>query len=727
MTPPIIVLLSKDSSRDIPMISFEIASDHVLFRLEWQNKQGFREMILPKPTLASEANLKIICNETAKTSERFANYTKISRIKALKRILTFAANEEVALPAPNSKKWDVFVNEHYIYHLSHPEKTDSNDDKDFDTMWAEWTQAAQLYKGFKHKHIIPSDTVIPVMWQPEIQEDEGSADVLDSVEAYLWPLTDVNNLWPKSYLVDKGLNVSTDRFLDTLQSAIEHRSQTIVQACEEYWNKVTECHRIGEGLINSISPERIEAVLESENFYIDGRYIADPVRADGAAWFLAVIDHYFLKTDQLKCISYVALKTIPFFKPFCRNPRIQGRMHLELRRVAGRCGAPIQSINETLNRLLGHLSTRDCGAAAAILIAENPRFNPHPLRHADYLSEDDKPIHYYNSELGQLMWSVSKSRARSRKVSALPPLSLKIYTEVVKATMKARIRLMLNGDETYRKLFITCSKEWVGLTTNFDNILTTKLGVSLYKAMESELSHGDVAKEIFSLKRIRGSQSLIAFLKEGTYQAASNTLGTSIAVVMRRYIPVWLKYRWNIRILRTFQTKLIILATKGRPWHQAATDFLTESELFNFIIREAAASTAHDPVSLDLKRYASELTEDAVRHLVKHLASHKMILQLDPPSLAAVFQFAEMFVGKTTRDYEDPATGLTGDSILTLAHLLHCTYEISKDPNMNGAIMGNIAGLSIPYFQEVYTEALTLKSELSAKAHSASIIVKATK
>ncbi|MFP0194992.1 hypothetical protein ACKJSM_07420 [Pseudomonas sp. PHC1] len=697
------------------MILFQIAADHILFQLTWQNKKRSRDMELPRPPLASETILTSICNETVRICQRFARITSTHRINALKRILGYATAQGKELPALSSKEWKVFINEHYIYHLSHPEKLNEDGDKILETMRAEWRQILYLYKNLKQRHIIPLDIVIPTMKQPIIPDDETGADVLDSVEETLWPLTNVNDLWPKTYLVDKSLNISTDKFLDKLQSDLHSRTETIVLACEAYWENVVICQRIGESLIKSIPVEKIEEVLSSGNFYVNHRYIADAYNPDGAAWFLAMIEYFFLQTGELDAISYKAMKKIPFFRPFCRNSYMRARMDKELRKIAGAHGAPTKNINETLNRLLGYLSARDCGAAAAILTAENPKFNPHALRAADYLSDDDKPIHYYNSELGQLMWSVSKPRAKSRKISALPPRSHKIYVELVKATMKARIRLMLAGDINYRKMFLTSSYEWVGLSSSLDQILTTKLGVSLYQTLETELTNGDVSRKIFTLKRIRGTQALISFLKEGTYQAAANTLGNSIAVIIVRYIPKWLKQRWNVRILRTFQTKLIVLATKGKPWHFAASDFLTQNDLFNFIIREATVSVASDPLSIDLKRYAAELTEDAVHHLVERLVNHKVILKLDATSLAAIFLFAEMHNSPQKKQYEDADTGITEDSITTLARLLHCAYDISKDPSAKGTIIGNIAGLSVPYFQAVYVEALELKSELAKK------------
>ncbi|RMU19905.1 hypothetical protein, partial [Pseudomonas savastanoi] len=215
-----------------------------------------------------------------------------------------------------------------------------------------------------------------------------------------------------------------------------------------------------------------------------------------------------------------------------------------------------------------------------------------------------------------------------------------------------------------------------------------------------------------------------SFLKEGTYQAAANTLGNSIAVIIVRYIPKWLKQRWNVRILRTFQTKLIVLATKGTPWHVAATDFLTDKDLFDFIIRQATEiDLASDPVSVDLKRYASELTEDAAEYLVNRLIKHNVILKLDVTSLAAIFLFAERRANSPIKYYVDDASGIDENSIITLSHLLHCAYDISKDPKATGAVLTSIAGLSIPQFQAVYVEALEVKATLDNQVEKINTMV----
>ncbi|MEG7744715.1 hypothetical protein U2242_15205, partial [Listeria monocytogenes] len=90
--------------------------------------------------LASETILTSICNETVRICQRFAHITRTHRINALKSVLGYATDQEKGLPALGSKEWKVFINEHYIYHLSHPEKLNKDGDKILETMRAEWRQ-----------------------------------------------------------------------------------------------------------------------------------------------------------------------------------------------------------------------------------------------------------------------------------------------------------------------------------------------------------------------------------------------------------------------------------------------------------------------------------------------------------------------------------------------------------------------------------------------------------
>lgn len=66
------------------------------------------------------------------------------------------------------------------------------------------------------------------------------------------------------------------------------------------------------------------------------------------AWFLAVVDYYFMKTDKLQYINYELMKEIPFLRPICNNAKIQARMNERIKEVAGGYGAPMARTNETL-------------------------------------------------------------------------------------------------------------------------------------------------------------------------------------------------------------------------------------------------------------------------------------------------------------------------------------------------------------------------------------------
>lgn len=260
------------------------------------------------------------------------------------------------------------------------------------------------------------------------------------------------------------------------------------------------------------------------------------------------------------------------------------------------------------------------------------------------------------------------------------------------------------------------------MCNSIDQIFSTDLGESLYSVLETDLLAVGVSKKSFSLKRIRGTQALIAFLKEGTYQAVANTLGNSIAVVKSHYIPKWLMNRWNVRILRVFQTKMIVLATKDKPWQVEASDFLTKEDLFKFVINAAEESATSDPISVSLQRYAAELTEDAMKYVVQPLLNHKMILRLDAPTFAAIFLFSEFHARKPQQAYyTDQRTGLSADSVITLANLLHAAYEFSVENARESQLFTSITGLSITHFINEYNAALKIKSQLADQIEAATV------
>lgn len=703
------------------MHSYELTPTQIIFRSEWPGKKGLRETKIPRPALTSEESLHMLCRHVLQLCNRGTRFSAAQRIRILKHLLRFASKASKIIPIPGDPDWRAFIYEHFIFHLSHTEKLRGNDDKSDESLRVEWRGALVLYKHLKQQGIIPRNIVLPLMKEVGYGGDESASGALDSCEEQLWDLTDPEVLWPKTFLIDKDLNITTDKFLENLQYKLTKRSEGIISACRRYWDKLIYCQTIGASLINSIPPSKIKQVLESGDFYINGKHIADPRNPDGVAWFLAVIDYHFMQTGELKFISYELMKAIPFLRPICSSDKILARMNKKIREVAGEYTVPMTRINETLNRLLGHISARDCAAAAAILIAENPVFTSISLQESDYLSTNDVPVHYYNSDLDCLMWSVSKPRAKTRKVSPLTPAGLQIYTDVVRATFKARLHLMRNNNPDYRKLFLTSSFNWVGMNATINTMFTGPQEFNLYTVLETELTEAGVFKKSFSLKRIRGTQGLIAFLREGTYQAVATTLGNSIAVVKAHYIPKWLMSRWNIRILRVFQTKLIVLATKNKPWQIEACDFLTKEDLFKFVTNSAIEAETSDPISRDLKRYASEITEDAAKFLIEPLIRHKVILNLDPFAFAATFLFAEMhnLTKSRNKQYQDKKTGISAESLVTLANLLHATYESCLDNKSCNPIINNITGLSASSFQQIYTQALAIKSELSQKVSSA--------
>ncbi|MFP3849038.1 hypothetical protein [Pseudomonas sp. W5-01] len=706
------------------MYTFEITSTQILFRATWLNKKGFRETSCPRPPFMTLERLMLICEHTMEMCQRGTRFTATHFFTIFKHVVRFATQNKSDFPAPGHSDWKIFIHEHFIFHLSHPEKLSGTGDKERVSMQAQWRHAHDFYERLKQKQIVPYNIDIPRIRKLNHLDELGSEDILDSVQETFSTMGSANEFWPKTFLIDKDLNTPADEFLSNLQSQLVRRSEGIISACQGYWDKVVDCQAIGAGLIESISKDKLLDVLGSGVFQESGVHLAHPDSPEGLAWFLAVTDYCFQESHELEFISYELMTEIPFFRQICNNPNLLARMTDRIKAVAGENGAPLTRVNETLNRLLGHISARDCAAAAAIIIADNPKFTPTALREADYLSADDKPFHHFNSELGCMMWSVSKPRARGRKVSALSPRSAKVYAQVVRATLKSRWKLMSKGDPNYRKLFLTSTFKWVGMSTAIGSAFAGELGISLFDALEAELVAAGVSKKSFGLKRIRGAQGMIAFLKEGTYQSVANTLGNSIAVVKSHYVPSWLKRRWNVRILRIFQTKLVVLATQTKPWAVAASDFLNKEDLFKFVINAAHAAEGRDPISISLRRYATQLTEDAAEFVIEPLLLHKMMLKLDANVFAAIFMFAEMHSSPlSTEEWcDDLISGLSADSIVTLSRLLHAAYEASIEETKLSPALQSITGFSLPKFQVTYLEALQIKAKLSSKISSAEVL-----
>ncbi|MCH5518691.1 hypothetical protein [Pseudomonas syringae] len=706
------------------MYTFEITSTQILFRATWLNKKGFRETSCPRPPFMTLERLMLICEHTMDMCQRGTRFTATHFFTIFKHIVRFATQNKSDFPAPGHSDWKIFIHEHFIFHLSHPEKLSGTGDKERVSMQAQWRHAHDFYERLKQKQIVPYNIDIPRIRKLNHLDEPGSEDILDSVQETFSTMGSANEFWPKTFLIDKDLNTPADEFLSNLQSQLVRRSEGIISACQGYWDKVVDCQAIGAGLIESISKDKLLDVLGSGVFQENGVHLAHPDSPEGLAWFLAVTDYCFQESHELEFISYELMTEIPFFRQICNNPNLLARMTDRIKAVAGENGAPLIRVNETLNRLLGHISARDCAAAAAIIIADNPKFTPTALREADYLSADDKPFHHFNSELGCMMWSVSKPRARGRKVSALSPRSAKVYAQVVRATLKSRWKLMSKGDPNYRKLFLTSTFKWVGMSTAIGSAFAGELGISLFDALEAELVAAGVSKKSFGLKRIRGTQGMIAFLKEGTYQSVANTLGNSIAVVKSHYVPSWLKRRWNVRILRIFQTKLVVLATQTKPWAVAASDFLNKEDLFKFVINAAHAAEGRDPISISLRRYATQLTEDVAEFVIEPLLLHKMMLKLDANVFAAIFMFAEMHSSPlSTEEWcDDLISGLSADSIVTLSRLLHAAYEASIEETKLSPALQSITGFSLPKFQVTYLEALQIKAKLSSKISSVEVL-----
>lgn len=101
-----------------------------------------------------------------------------------------------------------------------------------------------------------------------------------------------------------------------------------------------------------------------------------------------------------------------------------------------------------------------------------------------------------------------------------------------------------------------------------------------------------------SLSVLRATVGIITFLRTGSLAVTSMILGNSIEVTESNYVPRWLVRRFGNRTLRILAQKLIVVATHGHPWAQAASDFLHSDDLHRFIVRILNEATGNDPFAV---------------------------------------------------------------------------------------------------------------------------------
>ncbi|HEE9764831.1 TPA: hypothetical protein R8F97_005837, partial [Pseudomonas putida] len=536
------------------MLSYEIAQESLIFK--WDDDESitgqryrtikFSSYIAAPALVAFAEAIVAICNRQAIVSST-------SCIYAGRFIFEHIARQKKEFP-PNRDGWDNFLLTHYECHLRFTDTRLENRVK-------VWTAITAIYRRLQRKGFIPDDAYIPNESSSIGLLDESLEQPLGHEIVNVTPPKSFDYLLPKKYLVESGLSMADDEYLLGLKRTLELRASTILSCCTDYWDRMLSCHEKGKEIYSAISNQRVEDILNSGKYYVDGYHLGDLETPNGIFWFLAVARHYITKTEKLKTTSMVNLCRLPFYQGILSKERKKNLFSKKIISLAEDSKTQPLQFSEALSRLLGLLSPRDCAVACAILASENPRFNPTSLTNVRLYSKNGTFYLRGNSDTKRITLSVSKPRARSRKESVLPPLSAKIVTDVINCTQTARSHLISERKSGWRKLFLTSTRRKLGRYASFITALNTARGLTLIHMYKAEFEKIGISSDLLTLFRIRCTQGILEFLRNGSIQRVADLLGNTFAVVERCYIPRWLKYRWGTRLLRVLQQKIILVAT----------------------------------------------------------------------------------------------------------------------------------------------------------------------
>lgn len=535
-----------------------------------------------------------------------------------------------------------------------------------------WNSAAQIIKELSRMGVIPHAVRIPNA-KSNSRTDENSSPPLGYQSEKIPLVTAIEEILPKKFLVELDLDKPDDLYLTQFKQELETSVTLVSNALNNYWEEILTTHSIGKALMDSIPALGRDQIIKANGIGADGIHVCAPSSPRGLVipWLLTLLKHNFEKG------LITAISATEFFK--VSTGLGLGRVNKlfqSLKAICPRRYMKAKVANEYASRLIGLLSVVDCNAAIAVLVINNPVLTPESIGVADLYMENGDCYVQVDTEEGLVRFSVSKSRAGSRKVAYLNKISRDILAKVVECT--ATVRQLLKADKRpdWTRLFIYFSSRGpasrasqISNNNEDKNSLKTRLAADL-TSIRGELD--------LSPRVLRATQGIITFLRTGSLAVTSLVLGNSIAVTESNYIPKWLVNRFANRTLRILAQKAIVVATHGHPWALAATDFTTPEQLHRFIVRILSEAIGNDPFAVVARRRLSNVNNHSTALPAK---SGDLHFHINSEILAALYAYESQVATMPSEEQLKihPETQLSHQAVCNIARLSRLAAELDID------------------------------------------------
>lgn len=561
-----------------------VGSQLQITRFDIRFRSGVSCKVIDAPLTISSRLLSRIGEVVISYCAGGAFHTNTADLTALDQIFRYLKNEFGGWPS--DEEWPIAI---YNFFTHHYDEAATVAGRNPQSSRQSWSTISRILFALMDSHIIP-DCPVPPASLPRrrgIRQSKESFVLGEKFET-VEPANDSTPTWPKAFLTDVSYTEDTDQFFEIVLQQLETVSNTVFRACQQYWEDMLNSHQLGQELIAKVTEDDLMAEINGPTWSQQNKHgkkfhLAHPAMPNGLNFFLAAVEYFFLETDQLNALNWRELAKIPFLAPVTRNSEIQKAITQQLIKKI-QCEDQKLQFPEILGRALGLLSTRDCAAAAAILIHEQPRYTPEALETANAYTKSGKleiVVSLASGHKHAVM--LDKPRAHSKKGGMLTDLAFTVYEQIAECSSRLRKKVLQTQPTVARKLFLIATRDGFGHTGRLQSSFNSTAKPSVYDTAVEEMKLAGLTRDTFTLSRVRNTQGILEWLKTGSTLCMSILMGNSEDTVRNNYIPEWLMRRMNERIARRFQQKTIILATANTEWQLEASDFKTSDQLYKFV------------------------------------------------------------------------------------------------------------------------------------------------
>lgn len=612
--------------------------------------------------------------------------TTIAHTTSLKSIINFLTLKKINLP--NDDGWQNFTCDYFEFFLTSEFSSTST----LKTRMNEWSMCNSLLTTMKTLKTIPEKVLIPQSTLKGRAFKCGPDTKNYVVGEKITAPTEYAEADNGFFCVDLTYSLDSDNYFEKLSQEITKRLDLIQSGADAYWQKVKSYHQLGKELIGTIDESEFMHRLSTKDFLYTtsaGKIQHLIHSKDGISWLLKFLQHSLSSENPLKISMKDIIESTFFMQLSLKKTSIYTIINGCIRTIKPNDELECISINEFLTKLLGLLNHRDCACLATILIHEHPELTSTAITNANISSSRGKTFLYPGNTKGRLILSVSKPRASKRINSVLTERAKKVLEDIIQLTALIRRRLKSNG-LAHRRLFLTSTKYGSGAATNVVNIMNSSPQcVTLYEVL-SRYVPLPFDKATFSLSRIRNSQGILTWLKNGSAEEMAVRLSNTPGVILRHYLPAWLVTKWNERTIRRYQQTLILLAAYKSPWLLDATEFRTKDELLAFVNSIVSSSTTGDPLGDLIQRRLGPLIGGKPIN-----EKMELMMKLSADSLYSIFSCTEST--KTTAHES---------AIHSLSNLIKETFNTTIKSPAEHAIRSKMQGDYFDNFKKIYFEAI---------------------